>query len=118
MTYCPASPVTDTTAKGDPSLTVTLVTVNGRSSLGNRFAFTANTTGVVGAVTVVKVIPVGLLEVNTSPVPSSLIVTVAGVAGVPPVLVAVKLNDSLFSKVPSCSGASNTRTNILPLLSS
>ena len=45
-------------------------------------------------------------------------VTIAGVAVTPLVLVAVKLNGSLLSIIVSCSGVNNTRTNALPFASS
>ena len=130
LTYCPSIPPTVNTANGEPSLTVTSFIVNTRSSFGNALASVGLTTPAVGvgAVTV-GITPLtgadsstpavdGLLATNTVPVPSSLMVTLAGVAATPLVLVAVKLNGSLLSEVPSCSGASNTRTNALPLPSS
>ena len=77
------------------------------------------TTSVLGTVNVAGVSPDGLVDAKMAPVPSSMMVTVAGVmALMPPVLVAVKLNGSLLSEPVSCSGASNTRTNALPELSS
>ena len=108
------------TANGEPSLTVTSLIVKPRSSFGNVLASLGLTTPSdgVGAITVAGVIPVGSTVLNTVPVPSSLIVTVAGVAATPLVLVTVKLNGSLLSEVVSCSGVSSTRTNALPLLSS
>ena len=98
---------------------MTLVTARGRSSFGKEEALALVTTpftGIGDAITG-DTIPVGLADANTVPVPSSLMVTVAGAAVIPPVLVAVSVNGSLLSKVSSCSGPSNTRTNALPLLS-
>ena len=85
---------------------------------GKLTASVALTTVVVGADTKLGVRFVGSIEANITPVPSSLIVTVAGVALVPPVFVAVKLNGSVLSEDPSCSGDNNTRTNALPVPSS
>ena len=100
-------------------MTVRLLTLNGRSSFGSFDTSAETTTEAVGTSTLVSTSSdVGLAPVNTSPVPSSLIVTVAGVAVTPLVLVAVKLNGSLLSTVASCSGANNTRTNALPFVSS
>ena len=75
-----------------------LFTLNGRSSFANFVASAAMTTSVVGTAIVAGVSPDGLVGANTVPVPSSMMVTVAGViALIPPVLVAVKLNGSLLS---------------------
>ena len=100
-------------------MTVRLLTLNGRSSLGSFDSSAATTTEVIGTNTLVRASSdVGLVAVNTSPVPSSLMVTVAGVAVTPLVLVAVKLNGSLLSIIVSCSGVNSTRTNALPFVSS
>ena len=124
LTYWPASPVTETTAKGDPSFTVALVTVSGRSSFGKVPALAARTTDVIGAVTV-GTTPLtgadsstpevaGLLATNTVPVPSSVMVAVPSTTA-PVVGVTVNLNVSLLSAVTS--SAIVVRTSNLPLLS-
>ena len=61
-------------ANGEPSFTVTLVTLNKRSSFCKSAALAASTTPVVTGVTVAGIFAVGLAAVNKVPVPSSFMV--------------------------------------------
>ena len=111
-------------AKGEPSFTVTLVTLNKRSSFGKSAAFAAGTTLVVGDITVCAVN--GVLEVaavtpsidavaaNIVPVPSSLIVAVP-VAVCPLADSILNLNVSLLSIALSLT--IGVRTNNTPAAS-
>ena len=85
------------TAYGEPSLTVKLFTLSGRSSSNG--------------VLTVSGVPVVLVAKNTSPVPSSLIAPTP-VTAVPPVFVAIRLTVSLLSPVGSLVTA--VRTNKPP----
>ena len=124
LTYCPSIPPTLNTAYGDPSLTVTLVTVSGRSSFGKAPASAASTTGVVGTVTVGTVpatgadssVPavLGSSVTNTVPVPSSLMVPIP-ITSTPLEFVTTNLNVSPLSSLTSL--VIRVRTNSVPVLS-